>query len=180
MVSTRRRFSRRALYCNALREPLLNVGCDGTHLASRRLDAQIRGALVQRPPHDHELLEHGPRVVPQQQGPRLRGFRAAHEGVDRGLEIDDDAGLGEPLAVGRVQDRAAACGQDDAVERREVGDDVALALAKRVSPSFSKMKRMSTPVRFSISASLSTNGRPSSVASRRPTAVLPEPIGPIR
>src|SRR5688572_32566223 len=39
---------------------------------------------------------------------------------------------------------------------------------------------MSTPVRDSTSASLSTNGRPSRRASARPTAVLPEPIGPIR
>jgi hypothetical protein len=37
-----------------------------------------------------------------------------------------------------------------------------------------------TPVRFSISASESMNCWPSSAARRRPTAVLPEPIGPIR
>src|SRR5688572_29133150 len=39
---------------------------------------------------------------------------------------------------------------------------------------------MSTPVRASTSASLSANGRPSRRASALPTAVLPEPIGPIR
>src|SRR6516162_8541093 len=51
---------------------------------------------------------------------------------------------------------------------------------KPASPSFSKMNGMSTPVRRSISASLSWNGSPSVRASWRPTAVLPEPIGPIR
>jgi hypothetical protein len=35
-------------------------------------------------------------------------------------------------------------------------------------------------VRDSISASLSTNGISSRLASARPTAVLPEPMGPIR
>src|SRR5688572_19720147 len=39
---------------------------------------------------------------------------------------------------------------------------------------------MSTPVRDSTSASLSANGSPSRRARARPTAVLPEPIGPIR
>src|SRR5262245_17509061 len=39
---------------------------------------------------------------------------------------------------------------------------------------------MSTPVRRSISASASTNGSASSRASWRPTALLPEPIGPTR
>src|SRR5438105_11467523 len=48
------------------------------------------------------------------------------------------------------------------------------------SPSCSKMKGMSTPVRRSISASLSWKGRPSARARWRPTAVLPEPMGPMR
>src|SRR5688572_25118694 len=39
---------------------------------------------------------------------------------------------------------------------------------------------MSTPVRDSTSASLSANGSPSRRARARPTAVLPEPIGPIK
>ena len=47
-----------------------------------------------------------------------------------GLEVDDGAGLGEPLAVRGIEDHAAARGDDDAVERGEVGDHFALAFAK--------------------------------------------------
>ena len=119
MVSTRRRFSSRARLCNALREALLDVGRDGAHLAPRRLDAQIGGVLVERPPDDHHALEHGARIVVHQERPRLGGLRAADERIDRRLEIDDHAGLGEPLAVRRVEDHAAARRHDDAVERRE-------------------------------------------------------------
>src|SRR5579864_1187338 len=42
------------------------------------------------------------------------------------------------------------------------------------------MNGMSTPVRRSISASLSWKGRCSTRARWRPTAVLPEPMGPTR
>src|SRR5579863_8974321 len=51
---------------------------------------------------------------------------------------------------------------------------------KPASPSFSKMNGMSTPVRRSTSASLSWKGRPRARASWRPTALLPEPMGPTR
>src|SRR5207302_8423987 len=66
------------------------------------------------------------------------------------------------------------------------GSAVSASMASRsrcrnpASPSFSKMKGMSTPVRRSISASLSWKGRPSARARWRPTAVLPEPMGPMR
>src|SRR6266403_2185223 len=48
------------------------------------------------------------------------------------------------------------------------------------SPSFSKMKEISTPVLASISASLSRNVKRNNLAKWRPTAVLPEPMGPMR
>src|SRR6516165_11450692 len=51
---------------------------------------------------------------------------------------------------------------------------------KPSSPSLSKMNGISTPVRRSISASLSWKGSCSTRARWRPTAVLPEPIGPTR
>ena len=51
---------------------------------------------------------------------------------------------------------------------------------KPASPSFSKMKAMSTPVRASMSASLSWKENRNSRARWRPTADLPEPMGPMR
>src|SRR5690348_8148585 len=48
------------------------------------------------------------------------------------------------------------------------------------SPSREKMYEMSTPVRDSTSASLSRNGARISRARCLPTAVLPEPMGPMR
>src|SRR5271156_2358033 len=51
---------------------------------------------------------------------------------------------------------------------------------KPASPSFSKMKAMSTPVRASTSASLSWKENRNRRARWRPTADLPEPMGPIR
>src|SRR6185503_855797 len=65
-----------------------------------------------------------------QQRPSLGGLGPAHERVDRRLEVHDRARLGEPLAVAGVEDDAAARGHDHVFERRQVGDDVALALAK--------------------------------------------------
>ena len=51
---------------------------------------------------------------------------------------------------------------------------------KPCSPSLSKMNVISTPVRRSISLSLSTNSMSRCLASFRPTAVFPEPMGPTR
>src|SRR5210317_1460635 len=53
-------------------------------------------------------------------------------------------------------------------------------LRKPSSPSFSKINAISTPVRDSISSSLSTKLRCSLRAICRPTADLPAPIGPMR
>ena len=131
MVSTRRRFSSRARLCNALREPLLNVGRDGAHLATRRLDAQVRasarttaaGSTIRR-----SSTARGSSFISS--GRVFAAFVRRTSVSIVGLEVDDGARLGEPLAVGGIEDDAAARGDDDAVERREVGDDLALALAK--------------------------------------------------
>ncbi len=53
-------------------------------------------------------------------------------------------------------------------------------ILKPASPSFSKMKGMSTPVFASMSASLSRKVKRNSRAKCRPTAVLPDPMGPMR
>src|SRR5688572_10526410 len=130
MVSTRRSVSGGALFCNAPSKALGDVRRNGSDLPPRRLDADVRELLVERPAHLHEPFEHGARIVAYEQRPHLRAPRAAHERVEIGLEVDDCARGGEVLAVRGVEDHATARGDDDVVEPREIGNDLALTNAK--------------------------------------------------
>ena len=83
-----------------------------------------------------QTLEHGARVVVHQQRPVARRLGALQLSVDGRLQIDHGARAREPLAVGGIEHRAAARRDDHAVERREVRDHFALALAEALLALF--------------------------------------------
>ena len=100
--------------------------------------------------------------------------------LERCLEIHDEAPFVERGAVLGQQDGSAAGGEHDGAFARDVFDDFPLALPEASLAFARKDVRDVDAGTRSISASLSRKGARSRRARCLPTAVFPEPIGPIK
>ena len=99
--------------------------------------------------------------------------------VDRRVEPDGDRALVEQLAGARIDEGAAAGGDDPDVALDQPGDQPPLAVAEiMLAIALEHFGGRGAPAASSIATSLSTNGRPSRLARRRPTVDLPTPIRP--
>src|SRR5688572_17855982 len=107
-----------------------DVACDRGRRAAVGADGDGGDRAVERAAHECKLLEPGATVAGGEKGPVAALARALELLLDRGVQEDDRAARGEPLAVLGQQHRTAACRKDDARGRGERIDHVALADAE--------------------------------------------------
>jgi len=152
----------------------------GLHAPAVRGNGDVGDLGIQDRPSQHELLELYFRIRTVQQG-AVPGMRAYVRSVGRWRSVDRPPRRVRRERAGcRGRSRAAAGGQNDGIQAGQAVDGLALRILNPASPSFSKMKEISTPVLASISASLSRNVKRNILARCRPTAVFPGPMGPMR
>ena len=110
-------------------------------------------------------------------GVAARGALGEH--VDRRVEPDGDRALVEQFAGARIDEGAAAGRDHPHLGRRPAAPPVAARRrGNRARRSVRTAPPAGSPTASSISESLSTNGSPSRLASRRPTVDFPTPISP--
>ena len=137
------------------------------------------GLGVGRAPFFAKPLERALGIAVRSSGARVAPRRALGQHVDRRIEPDGDRPLVEQLAGARVDEGAAAGGDDPHLAVDQPRDQPALAVAEiLLAEALEHFGRRSSPTASSIAESLSTKASPSRLASRRPTVDLPAPISP--
>ncbi len=137
------------------------MGCLGDRLYSPPigLDDQVRDLPVQGIPLLHQLPQNFFLVSILEQWPFASSLGTLELLPDEGMQVGHKTSGAQATTAFRIGDCTAARCKYDAFPLRQLVDDFNLALRKPSSPSFSNMKGMPTPVRVSISSSLSTNSR---------------------
>ena len=95
-----------------------------------RLDLDVRRSHIQVAALVHEFGKPLPRIGALEKGTARVGTGARREAFQWRIEVDHDAPLGEPAAVGFPQNDAAAGGDNDAPPLGEFLDDRFLAVTK--------------------------------------------------
>ena len=144
------------------------------------VDLIVAQFLVQRSALDRQTFQHLNWIRILQQGTVTVSGHVTQLDTDRCMEMDDRTPRAEQAPVFSIQHRTAAGGQHDAISLDQFRDDTTLSPSKSFLASCSKISAIVTPVRCSRTASLSRNSRFIALASKAPTVVFPEPIGPIR
>ena len=128
-----------------------------------------------------EQFADGPeRVGLLQQRPVALVLGALVKSLGTGPKADDQRVRLEAGEVLGIHNGTAASGDDQALALAQFGDDFPLELAKGRLASVENISEMGSPARSTTSRSVSTNSKPSSPATCRPTVDLPQPMKPTR
>ena len=135
--------------------------------------------LVGRPALLGQALERRLGIAVAELRARVAARRSLGEDVDRRVEPDGDRALVEQLARARVDEGAAAGGDDPHLALDQARDQPPLAVAEiLLAKAFEHFGGGKAGRRPRSPQSLSTNGSPSRLARRRPTVDFPTPISP--
>jgi len=125
----------------SLSEPLEYLVCDGSNLATVRLDDQIRNFPVHRIPYTHEILQYLPRIAVFEQRPAAATLGSRQLLVYRRVQVDDKTPTAQVAAVLRVDYSAATRREHDAFDLRQVVNDFGFSLTKSFFTFFLEYER---------------------------------------